>query len=85
MAHPAQQEFCSEVKSRFQEFFQGMRVLEIGARDVNGSVRDEFSACEYVGVDCEAGEGCGCGLLGAQLRGPAGIVRCGLCVGDIRA
>lgn len=55
MAHPAQQEFCREVKGRFPEFFSTQRVLEIGARNVNGSVRDEFTDCQYIGVDCQAG------------------------------
>jgi SAM-dependent methyltransferase len=57
MAHPAQQEFCRQVKNRFGEFFRNVRVLEMGARDVNGSVREAFVECEYVGVDCEAGKG----------------------------
>jgi len=57
MAHPAQHEFCQEVKQRFPRAFRGRRVLEVGARNVNGSVRDEFEDCFYVGVDSEAGEG----------------------------
>lgn len=57
MAHPAQQEFCRDVKSRFPHFFQGTRVLEIGSRNVNGSVRDEFVDSDYTGVDVEKGPG----------------------------
>lgn len=57
MAHPAQKEFCLEVKRRFPDAFDGKRVLEIGSRDVNGSLRDEFVNCRYVGVDCVAGAG----------------------------
>jgi SAM-dependent methyltransferase len=36
----------------------GQRVLEVGSRDVNGSVRpivESLGPCEYVGVDIEAG------------------------------
>lgn len=36
---------------------QPCRVLEIGSRNVNGSVRPLFSSCEYVGLDVREGEG----------------------------
>ncbi|QDT40356.1 hypothetical protein Pan241w_04120 [Gimesia alba] len=55
MAHPAQQEFCHEVKQRFSNFFEGTRVLEVGSRNINGSVRDEFINSDYTGIDAEAG------------------------------
>jgi SAM-dependent methyltransferase len=32
-------------------------VIELGGRDVNGSVRSLFGRCEYVGVDAEPGPG----------------------------
>jgi hypothetical protein len=32
-------------------------VLEVGSRDVNGSVRDLFGICDYVGVDATEGPG----------------------------
>ena len=35
------------------------RVLEIGARDVNGSVRPLFGPCTYVGLDIAPGPGVG--------------------------
>lgn len=57
MAHEAQQEFCREVKERFPEFFVNQRVLEMGSRDINGSVRQDFVDCDYIGVDCVAGKG----------------------------
>jgi len=56
MAHPAQQQFCQEVKTRFPAYFRGTRVLEVGSRNINGSVRDLFEDCEYVGVDCTPGK-----------------------------
>lgn len=56
MAHPAQQKFCASLKETLPEFFRGRRVLEIGARNINGTVRDLFEDCDYVGVDCEAGK-----------------------------
>lgn len=57
MSHPAQRQFCHEVKQRFPQFFTGTRVLEIGSRDVNGSIRDEFKRADFVGVDCQSGPG----------------------------
>lgn len=33
------------------------RVIELGSRDVNGSVRDLFPVAEFVGVDIEPGDG----------------------------
>ncbi len=57
MAHPAQEQFCLEVKQRFPQAFCGRRVLEIGAKNVNGSFRGEFIDCDDIGVDCEAGNG----------------------------
>jgi len=38
----------------------GKRIIEIGARDVNGSFRqivEAFEPAEYIGVDIEAGPG----------------------------
>ena len=69
MAHPAQREFCLEVKRRFPDAFRGNRVLEMGARDVNGSLRSEFSECQYTGVDCESGKGVDVVCLGHEFAG----------------
>ena len=55
MAHPAQQQFCQEVKRRHAEFFSHRRVLDVGSLDINGSNRDLFEECEYIGLDLAAG------------------------------
>lgn len=34
-----------------------LRIIEIGSRDVNGSIRPVFAGHEYTGLDIEAGEG----------------------------
>lgn len=70
MAHPAQQKFCRDVKCRFPGFFQKTRVLEIGSRDVNGSVRSQFSGCDYMGIDAEAGNGVDQICLGHEFEAP---------------
>jgi SAM-dependent methyltransferase len=44
------------------------RVLEVGSRNVNGSVRDVFAdAAEYVGIDAEPGAGVDIVMRGHQL------------------
>ncbi|MBL4885345.1 MAG: methyltransferase domain-containing protein [Planctomycetaceae bacterium] len=51
MSHFAQRKFCSKVKQKFSNYFENKRVLEIGSRDVNGSVRNLFENCDYIGID----------------------------------
>ncbi len=34
----------------------GVRVLDVGSRDVNGTFKDYFKHCEYTGIDIEAGD-----------------------------
>lgn len=37
---------------------EGLRVLEVGSLDVNGTVRDLFEGCdEYIGIDIQRGPG----------------------------
>jgi SAM-dependent methyltransferase len=41
-----------------KESFEGLRVLEAGSRDVNGSLRDlSIDAKEYIGIDIQEGPG----------------------------
>jgi SAM-dependent methyltransferase len=56
MAHKNQKEYCESVKIRHPEKFSNVRVLEIGSLNVNGSFRDLFKDCEYIGVDIVAGK-----------------------------
>ena len=57
MAHPQQAEFFSTVRAHYPGHFKGVRVLEVGSLDINGSVRDQFEACQYTGVDLQPGPG----------------------------
>src|SRR4051812_20469594 len=57
MAHENQFEFIRLVKQHFPTFFEGTSVLEIGSLDINGSVRNFFSAAKYTGVDVAPGRG----------------------------
>lgn len=55
MSHPQQKEFVQKVKDMHPHFFEKRKVLEIGSYNINGTMRDFFSSCEYVGVDVMEG------------------------------
>lgn len=57
MAHAEQTEFVAIVKRHLPDYFADSRVLEIGALDINGSVRGLFRSNCYVGVDLGEGPG----------------------------
>lgn len=39
------------------DHFSGVRVLEVGSLDINGSVRPMFTRCQYIGLDVVPGPG----------------------------
>jgi SAM-dependent methyltransferase len=55
MSHPQQQFFVGGIKQFLPGYFAGKRVLEVGSLNLNGSVREFFADCDYVGLD--VGEG----------------------------
>lgn len=55
MAHQEQRNFIEKIKSSRFNFFKSKSVLEIGSLNINGTIRDFFTDCKYVGVD--VGEG----------------------------
>lgn len=55
MSHAAQMLFIAKTASLFPAYFNDCRVLELGSRNINGTVRDFFSGCDYVGVDYSPG------------------------------
>ena len=55
MAHSQQFFFVNGVKQFLPAYFSGRSVLEIGSLNLNGSVRQFFSDCQYIGLDI--GEG----------------------------
>ncbi|MDB5379740.1 MAG: hypothetical protein JWR00_4186 [Rubritepida sp.] len=57
MAHPQQQIFIGKLRNQFPDFFQNVRVLEIGSLDINGSIRTQFRDCDYIGLDLGPGPG----------------------------
>lgn len=57
MAHFQQLQFVAMAARHMRLDWTGLRVLEIGAADVNGSIRPWFAGSEYTGVDLAAGPG----------------------------
>jgi hypothetical protein len=76
MAHPEQTAFIAGVRACLPEHFTGKRVVEIGSRDVNGTVRDYFDGCDYTGLDAVAGPGVDVVGLAHEYRlpGPVDVV-----------
>lgn len=56
MAHPQQRQFLESVRNKFPDFFKNKKILEIGSLNINGTVRDFFSDCEYIGIDVAPGK-----------------------------
>lgn len=61
MAHVEQRVFFEQVRDRMPDMFNAKRVLDIGSLNINGTARDFFVDCEYLGVD--VGEGPGVDLV----------------------
>lgn len=55
MSHQAQLDFVKRVKETYPQFFTNQKVLEVGSLNINGSVRQFFSGCDYLGVDIGQG------------------------------
>lgn len=49
--------FLIQTKNKYPEHFRNKRVVEFGSQDINGSPRQFFENCEYIGVDRMAGRG----------------------------
>ena len=72
MAHSQQSEFMSIVRGHLPEFFSKKRVLEIGSLDLGGTIRSNFTDCEYVGADVSQGPGVDIARQGQLLDFPTG-------------
>ena len=72
MAHWSQYEFVKISRQFFPSHFRRTRVLEIGSLDINGSVRDLFDECEYLGLDVAPGKGVDLVCQGQDFDAPTG-------------
>lgn len=66
--HKEQRDFVTSVRNKFPSFFSRKMVLEIGSLNVNGSIRDLFDGCCYIGVDVEIGPGVDLATQGQHLK-----------------
>ncbi len=55
--HEAVKNFIKQVKAIYPNAFVNNKVLEFGSYDINGSTREFFEDCEYIGVDWRRGPG----------------------------
>jgi SAM-dependent methyltransferase len=57
MAHVEQMAFFQSLKQHLPQHFKDVRTLEVGALDINGSIRGLFEGGQYTGVDIAEGPG----------------------------
>lgn len=57
MSHLSQRDYVGLVAAGLPSFFRDVKVLEIGSLNINGSVRDFFTNCQYLGIDIAPGRG----------------------------
>lgn len=57
MAHEEQTNFVRDVKHNLPDFFKSKKILEVGSLNINGTVRDFFTDCDYIGIDLGEGPG----------------------------
>jgi len=44
-------DYCETIKNKFPESFKSKKVLEVGSLDINWSVRQYFTDCDYTWID----------------------------------
>lgn len=54
--HGAQQDFYKSLTKKFPGSFVSANVLEIGSLNINGTIRQYFANCDYIGVDVGEGD-----------------------------
>jgi hypothetical protein len=70
MSHQSQLDFVASIKKKHPQYFLQKRVLEIGSLDINGSIRQFFDNCNYIGVDLGEGKGVDLVEYGEKLEFP---------------
>lgn len=70
--HQAVIDWLGQLKEEHPDHFKDKRVLECGARYINGSPRPFFDGCDYTGLDAEAGQAVDVVSLVHQYKPPKG-------------
>jgi len=55
MAHQQQFDFIQSLKTKYPSHFTNVKVLEVGSLNINGSIRQFFTNCDYLGIDVGPG------------------------------
>lgn len=54
--HDNNKKWLDDLKKQYPDSFRDCKVLEVGSKDWNGSVRPWFDNCDYYGIDVERGD-----------------------------
>jgi len=57
MSHTAEIQFVTDLSVKFPNNFNNAKMIEVGSLNINGSIRNIFKDCEYVGYDVGKGVG----------------------------
>lgn len=74
MSHKEQLQFVSTVKEKYPMKFSQANILEVGSLDINGSVRQFFTSCTYIGIDVGVGPGVDIVAEGQSYNGKANSI-----------
>ena len=48
--------YLNKIKEKYPKYFVNQKVLELGSRNVNGTIKPVFSNCDWVGIDWVKGD-----------------------------
>jgi hypothetical protein len=68
MAHPQQTTFIKNLSTWLPQYFSNSKVLEIGSLNINGTIRDYFTNCDYTGIDVGPGPGVDVVCCGSEYK-----------------
>jgi len=66
--HEAVKDFIKEIKAKYPSAFINNNVIEFGSYDINGSTREFFKDCKYIGIDWRDGPGVDIVLLANNFK-----------------
>jgi SAM-dependent methyltransferase len=58
MAHPEQRDYCTKIRTQFPQYFDNVKVLDVGSLNINGCNRYLFTGdlTSYIGIDIAEGQ-----------------------------
>lgn len=70
MAHPEQMKYVESLKIIYPRYFNQKKIFEVGSLNINGSLRNFFDDCQYLGIDIGPGAGVDLVCEGQNYDGP---------------